>query len=57
MSSIVRFDRDRLMEELAQFFERETGVYTTDPRLIPIELRVPDRRAARPGSAPTRRVA
>lgn len=48
MSAVIRFDRDRLMDELSQFFERETGIYASDPRTIPIELRVPDRRAALP---------
>ena len=51
MAPMVRFDRDRLMEELCQFFERETGMYSSDPRMIPIELRVP----VRPGSSPARR--
>ncbi len=59
MSGVIRFDRDRLMEELCQFFERETGINTGDPRSMPIEMRVAVRGVRPTGSrnAPTRRVA
>lgn len=54
VDSVVRFDHERILAELADFFERETGQAVSDPLHMPVELRVPDRRAAAPQSSKIR---